>query len=367
MPALPSSSTPAAADLPPVPGPGQPLQRSGAVARMLGMPVATLRVWERRHGLTRGALTPGGQRLYTAEDVRRLALIRQLAAQGHAIGSLAGLGLAHLEQVAANVVVAPAPGTRPWRLVVVGQALGLRLKGAAWLQEPGHPVELLGPFGDLAEARAALAADARAGPADAWLLHQPQLHAGTLAEIEAVSTGPATAAAAGSAPLAVTAPPRPAVAVLYGYAAEAVCQALARRGIALLREPQPDVALAQWLRLWLGHAAKAPPARRAAAGSSADVPARAAEVDIAPRRWDDATLARFARMSSGVACECPRHLAELLQQLTQFESYSAQCAHASPADAALHAHLGRVAGAARTRFEQALEQVARHEGLPLPA
>ncbi|MEY2896801.1 MAG: hypothetical protein RL669_1070, partial [Pseudomonadota bacterium] len=31
--------------------------RSGAVARVLHMPVATLRVWERRYGLTQSALS----------------------------------------------------------------------------------------------------------------------------------------------------------------------------------------------------------------------------------------------------------------------------------------------------------------------
>ena len=54
------------------------LHRSGAVARMLRMPVATLRVWERRYGLTQAELSPSGQRLYSADDVRRLALIKQL-------------------------------------------------------------------------------------------------------------------------------------------------------------------------------------------------------------------------------------------------------------------------------------------------
>jgi hypothetical protein len=37
------------------------------------------------------------------------------------------------------------------------------------------------------------------------------------------------------------------------------------------------------------------------------------------------------------------------------------------ADAELHAYLGRVAAAARARFEAALESVALHEGLLLPS
>jgi MerR family transcriptional regulator, light-induced transcriptional regulator len=83
------------------------MHRSGAVARMLRMPVATLRVWERRYGLTQAALSPSGQRLYSADDVRRLALLKQLTDLGHAIGSLASLDMAELQRVASTT-------RRPW-------------------------------------------------------------------------------------------------------------------------------------------------------------------------------------------------------------------------------------------------------------
>jgi MerR family transcriptional regulator, light-induced transcriptional regulator len=127
---------------------------------------------------------------------------------------------------------------------------------------------------------------------------------------------------------------------------------------ALLREPQPDAVLAQWLR---GLADAAGPHRPAA-------PRTAAATDpVPPRRWDDAALSDFAGLSSTIACECPRHVAELLLQLSHFEAYSADCQHRSPSDAELHAYLRQVAADSRARFEQALEQVALHEGLLLPA
>jgi hypothetical protein len=87
---------------------------------------------------------------------------------------------------------------------------------------------------------------------------------------------------------------------------------------------------------------------------------------VPPRRWDDAALADFAGRSSTMACECPRHVAELLMQLSHFEAYSAECENRSTADAELHAHLRHVAAASRARFEAALEHVALHEGLLLP-
>jgi DNA-binding transcriptional MerR regulator len=328
------------------------LHRSGAVARMLRMPVATLRVWERRYGLTQPELTASGQRLYSADDVRRLTLIKQLTDRGHAIGSLAPLDMPQLQRVAATHAqalaatrsheradTAPARPLRTWRLAVVGAALGSRLQRPALLRRLDRPVALLGPFDSAAQAAAAL----QGSHVDALLFHEPQLQAGWLAGVKA------------AAPELVAVPK----AVLYSFAADAVCEALATAGTALLREPQPDAVVVQWLNSLSSKAVAAPqPAAHLSAAGAEPVP---------PRRWDDAALVDFASRSPTMACECPRHVTELLMQLSHFEAYSAECEHRNAADAELHAYLRRVAAASRARFEAALEHVALHEGLLLPA
>ena len=86
---------------------------------------------------------------------------------------------------------------------------------------------------------------------------------------------------------------------------------------------------------------------------------------VEPRRSSDEALAALAELPSSVACECPRHMAEIVMQLAGFERYSAECLSRSPADAALHRHLGEVAGAARTLFERAVERLVAEEGLVL--
>jgi len=336
----------------PTTGPGNTsFHRSGAVARMLRMPVATLRVWERRYGLTQPALSPSGQRLYSAEDVRRLALVKQLTDLGHAIGSLAPLDMSRLQGVAAtharalaatqtaerSAAVQRQPG-RAWRVAVIGAALGTRLQRPALLRRLGQPVALLGPFDSAAQAAGAL----RGSDVDALLIHQPHLHEGWLASIDA------------AAPAFVEVPK----AVLFSFATDAVCEALATAGTALLREPQPDAVVAQWLHS-LAVVTTAPQ-------PAADKPAPVTGPET-PRRWDDAALADFAGLSSTVACECPRHVAELLMQLSHFEAYSAECEHRSVADAELHTYLRQVAYSARASFEAALEHVALHEGLLLPS
>lgn len=75
------------------------------VARLTGIPIDTLRAWERRYG----AVEPGRDergRLYSDAEVRRLRLLRLLVDRGHAIGRVAVLPDGELESLAA----AGAPG-----------------------------------------------------------------------------------------------------------------------------------------------------------------------------------------------------------------------------------------------------------------
>lgn len=325
------------------------LRRSGAVARMLRMPVATLRNWERRYGLTQSVLTSGGQRLYSEDDVRRLALIRQLTQLGHAIGTVATLDLGELQRIAALHAGAQAlsrgvpdarterPGAqRPWRVLAIGPGLGARLQRPALLRRVGVPVQLLGAFDTFeAAAKATTPADL-----DAILVHEPMLHAGWLAATQ-------------SAAPALSGVPR---AVLYGFAADAVCETLVAVGVHLLREPQPDAVVAQWLCSMALSACQV-----STASGFVESPQR-----VSAPRWDDAAIMDFAGRSSTVACECPRHVAELLMQLSHFERYSAACANRNADDARLHAFLQQTAAQARARFETALEQIAMHEGWLLP-
>jgi hypothetical protein len=224
-----------------------------------------------------------------------------------------------------------------WQVAVIGAGLAPRLRRPALLRRLSRPLGLLGAFDDAAQAAKALAGHR----VDLVLCHAPSLHGRWLAGIDA------------AAPALATAPK----AVLFGFAADAVCERLAAAGVALLREPQTDAVLGQWLQ-GLCAATSAVSATDHANEWPAD--------PIPPRRWDDAALADFAGLSSTVACECPRHVAELLMQLSQFEAYSAECEHLSATDAAVHAYLQRVAASARGLFEAALERVALHEGLILP-
>jgi DNA-binding transcriptional MerR regulator/methanogenic corrinoid protein MtbC1 len=73
----------------PAPSPGRyPIR---VVARLTGIPIDTLRAWERRYGAVEPARDERG-RLYGDVDLQKLKLLRRLVERGHAIGRIASLG-----------------------------------------------------------------------------------------------------------------------------------------------------------------------------------------------------------------------------------------------------------------------------------
>ena len=144
--------------------------------------------------------------------------------------------------------------------------------------------------------------------------------------------------------------------VAYRYGPAAVVSALRNRGHTVTRAPLDLDELERLCR-----EAASPEVMHASPGSSPQ------PLDAVPeRRFDDPSLARFARSLTTLYCECPRHIVDLLIGLGSFERYSAECANRGPEDAVLHQYLERVAGSARALFEEALVRIARAEGIAIP-
>jgi DNA-binding transcriptional MerR regulator len=308
----------------------RPTFRSGAVARMAGMPVATLRIWEQRYQATRPTTAESGHRLYLAADVERVILLRRLTEQGHAIRLLAALETTQLHEM---MHPPEAPPQTTLRAVVVGQALAGRLQRLCDRQPWAPALQTVAAFDTLAEATQA--AENAAKPAVDLLVWQAaSLQPGAGHELRVAQDAWQARAAA----------------VVYRYSSAEGRAELTGSGVAMLHEPADDDSLGQWLTSF----------------QVTNQPAGKTDPAISPPRFDDAALTEFAELSSAVACECPSHLAQLLLQISNFETYSGECANRSAADAKLHDYLQQVAGAARILFETALEHVAIAEGLPLP-
>ena len=326
----------------------QPRYRSGAVARIAHIPVSTLRIWERRYQVIAPAVTDSGHRLYSGADVERLLLITQLIELGHAIGTVARLSTPELQEITdarAALGAPPAVAAARPRACMLGLGLPRRL-GACALQR-------VGTWADLAAAEAAQAdrAAEQGNPtpagaqADLLIAEMPTLQPETVNRLLALKQR-----------LGV----RRCI-VVYGFGADLAAQRLRDAGCHLHRAPLDDADLRVQV-----DAALAALTVDAATPLAVVAPLPALGQGTAPpRRFDPAQLDRLTAMAKPVACECPRHLAGLVLQLGLFETYSAECLSAGPADAALHADLLRVAGHARALLETALLRVVDAEGLDL--
>jgi DNA-binding transcriptional MerR regulator len=312
----------------------EPTYRSGTAARLAGIPVDTLRMWERRYKVTGPQVSARGHRRYAAEDVDRLALIKVLVDLGHSIRTIAQLPAAKLHEMRAGLVTLPS-ATQPRaqvapivRIAIVGEALATR---AAAVASRFPRLQIVRTCTDREHAAGAL----RGVAADLLAIELPALRD------DAVEFVDALAAAVGA---------RRAV-VSYRFGTQAAVRELRRRGHAVARAPI-DLAEIESLGAAL-------PAAFETAAPPVTAPS-------APR-FDEHTLAQLAQIATTVRCECPRHVVDLLLSLQAFERYSAECENRTPADAELHRDLGRVAARARALFEEALVRVARAEGVALPS
>ena len=302
--------------------------RSGAAARLAGLPVETLRVWERRYDLSETRRSARGQRLYTTTQVQRLGLLKQLVDQGHPIGQLAHLSIDELRTLGGAHLAGTNTALEPISVVAIGPGLSCRIAASPRETALLKVLDSCAHLGTPDFPRPGL-------QADVLLVALSEL------DEEAI---PAIAAAGASLQAAATV-------VLYRFCSNATIRALRAQGWLVARVPSD---LGELVLL----------CRQALAGQHL-LPG-AAEPGPPVPRFDEATLVRLTGASTKLACECPRHMAELLLMVGSFERYSEQCASRDIMDAQLHRDLGAAAGQARALLETALERLARAEGLPLP-
>ena len=313
--------------------------RIGAVARLTGIPPDTLRVWERRYSVVTPFRSDAGTRLYRAEDVSRLTLIKRLVDNGDAISHVAALSLEQLRDRVKGLSprFESTAEARPCRVVVLGRALPALLEQDRLESEkPDDAVQFVGLLRDEAEFRA----EAPGLDADLVVLEYPTLHQDQLRELSdlVVRAG---------APRAV---------VVYNFASRAVLDRLASQHIIPKRAPIDAAELRRWCLAL--HVAGSELPQSADLLAALDLGAA-----IPPRRFDSDALIRIAAASPTVRCECPHHLVQLVSSLVAFENYSRECENRNADDAALHAFLHAATAQARATMEAALARVIEAEGI----
>jgi len=315
--------------------------RIGTVARLTGLDEHTIRAWEIRHGAVHPRRSAGGTRLYGDADIARLRLLRALTECGDPIGRIAGLDDAKLRtrlvrlRGEANAATRPVVRGRPLRLATVGATLA-----------PSRPASRT--------ARSGIETVLATGTLDAALDRLGAAAPDVLvAHLSVLGPDPV----GGARRLRERCDARLTV-VVYEFARDTDLAALSAEGVHLARGPLRRAQLERLLLDWIS--VEREPAHEVPSAAGSD-PA----LEPPPRIFDDAQVARLREIASSVDCECPNHLATLIESLTAFERYASQCAARSPADAQLHGGLRLGTGHARHRMEVLLRALCEADGIEL--
>lgn len=313
--------------------------RIGAVSRLTGISPDALRIWERRYNAVSPQRSLRGGRLYSAEDIARLRLIRELVNAGDTIGEVANLDVETLQGRVSESRHQPQHITssgdnQDAHLLLVGETLYRQFQSAVEGDIVATPMTTFTDIGDF-EARGADASG------DVLVIDLATLHEDTAARVLDWLNRSRAAHAV----------------VIYRFASAQALMRLPASKCSALRAPVDPRTLKIHCQSMF-YATQAAPALTNQDHAARTIPAP-------PRRYDDNTLAQIAALSSTIKCECPSHLAELITSLAAFERYSTECESRSTQDAGLHAFLHATTSHARHLIENALEHLIEIEDIKL--
>lgn len=311
--------------------------RISAVSRITGIPTDTLRAWERRYSLVSPRRSDGAGRAYSRDDVQKLSLIKKLIDRGHAISNVAPCSIDELNELLALHDGDTKQGEvfdRPVRLLACGKVLSVTLEHLS-IDEPR--IETVGLYSSVNAAGSNL----DNSDIDVLVLEYASLQEDMLNEI--------TAQHRRSDPALCI--------IIYAFASDALISKLENRGFVLVRAPVKtrlllDIVLSNISVVMEGNDMRV---------DSLDINSEPAKI-----RFSNEQLAMLSAIDNPLKCECPKHLADLILNLQQFEVYSLDCENRNDKDARVHQDLSRASGHARSILENALQRLIDHEDISLP-
>jgi DNA-binding transcriptional MerR regulator len=305
----------------------RPLYGIGTVARLTGLKPDTLRVWERRYGLGASHKSDTGRRQYTQADLEHLQLVAALIEAGSRIGEIAASDRKTLEMLCRRQAGKSALPASKARVLFLGAGL------CEWVdQHQGCLANI-----DATLARQDLAAmDPESLVIDGELdvlAVEANLSAALLDRIEGL--------------VEQLKPTR--VLLCSRFQSERWQRELEQRNIIPMDFPPESPRLIFEISRIMAEKDTAP--------GDLDL---GELVTVKPREYSSAELSAARAMKSKLECECPQHLSDLIQALSEFEDYSASCSVDNWQDAAVHACIFAYAGQARWLMERALGAALEH-------
>ena len=304
----------------------RPLYGIGTVARLTGLKPDTLRVWERRYGLGASHKSASGRRQYTQNDLDHLQLIAELVRGGARIGEIA-----NAERKTLEILQRQQSGKPHQRFTERASVLFVGIALCAWLDE--HQGLLSNVDASLARRTLEDFNDAqleRLKACDVVVVEAPSLSSTVLTQLDTLRES-----VSGKR-----------MVVCYRFGNDHWLRELEERGVTAIDLPPDPGRLAFELA-------------RGAAIQQAQVGEQNLGDLVAarPRQFAERELAAARTLRGEFECECPRHVADLVNALNSFEDYSSSCSADNWHDAALHACIYAYAGQARHLMEKALHSI----------
>ncbi len=301
--------------------------RIGAVSRMTGIALATLRMWERRYQLVDPQRSPAGGRLYSRDDVARLSLIHAVVQAGHAIGTVAKLSDAKLTERVREINGADSvPDLRPINVMVIGSELSALVRGAEVMDTGVRIAGSAETLDDAFETLVGLKADVLLLEVQAVDADNSETVIDLIRQIAARLT-----------------------IVVYGFSGQKFLRRLDAMDVLCMRAPADIPQLLRLCRLGVGGDSEAPPT--------------VAENVMPERKFSDLQLRRLMTIDSDVRCECPQQLSGLLTALYAFEQFGQHCGAQDPSTADLRGELVEASVKARQYLEEALARLLQVEAI----
>ena len=305
--------------------------RIGAIAKLTGLSVHNLRVWEKRHSAVHTERTESGRRIYSEEALNRLKLLKACVDNGLAISSVAGMSDSELRDTLlefGNVRSKVAAVKPSLKVCCVGNEVSPSLEQTVQQYLNVNNIERYTTLSEFESIYSGV-------EYDLLMLDVPSFSAQ-----EAKSLGACIKKVSARN-----------VVLSYRFARQQDVSYLRTLGVRTLKAPLNRIELHTML------SDLANPQHRSA---------KILPMHRAPsRQFTDTALSKAANLTSSIDCECPHHMAELIKSLVAFEQYSAQCQNKDKASEDLHRHIYMRTAEAREIMETLLQSVLEQEGVDL--
>ena len=310
------------------------LYKIGAVSKITGINIPTLRSWENKFDIVTPTRVNGTQRGYTKQDLDKLVLIQALIDSGDSISSLRGLSLEQLQsRLLSNDSSKNDSNSSHEKLLELNViTIGTMIPDLE-AETAGLPSIKVAKKYDLDEFTDDENEEIKCD-CDLIIFELATLHIKTINWIKDILTYNSINHCI----------------ILYRFASsDGMMAANTDKRLNTLRQP----VSAQDIFLMIKFLTDIEPSNRNS------VKARHAE--HVP--FTDKELWEISVMANPIHCECPKHLSSIISSIKGFEKYSADCEELSESDRILHRELEENAKEARIIMEKSLRKVIKENAI----